>query len=199
MKYKAFLYFLFLLVAAVPVAQTIKEYNVVWTTQSKNASESMPCGGGDMGMNVWVENGDLLIYIARSGSFNEDNALMKSGRIRIQCSPNIFDGKKFKQELHLQEGYVSVEGENNGVKAMVKIWADVFKPVAHIDIEASKKITVTAALLDRFLLRKASTAGFNPVAKNNAIKISTKICETLASARIKIIAVRAPRVAINPK
>lgn len=145
MKYKVFLFYFFLLVAAVPMAQTIKEYNVVWTTQSKNASESMPCGGGDIGMNVWVENGDLLIYIARSGSFNEDNALMKSGRIRIQCSPNIFDGKKFKQELHLQEGYVSVEGENNGVKAIVKIWADVFKPVAHIDIEATKKITVTAA------------------------------------------------------
>ena len=29
-----------------------------WTTPSKNSSESMPCGGGDIGMNVWVENGD---------------------------------------------------------------------------------------------------------------------------------------------
>ena len=54
-------------------------YNIVWTTQSKNSSESMPCGGGDIGMNVWVENGELLIYVARSGSFNEDNALMKAG------------------------------------------------------------------------------------------------------------------------
>ena len=32
-------------------------YNVVWTTQSKNSSESMPLGGGDIGLNVWVENG----------------------------------------------------------------------------------------------------------------------------------------------
>ncbi len=62
-----------------------------------------------------------------------------------------------------------------------------------------EKINVTAALLERFLLRSASTAGFNPVAKKSAIKIKTKICETLASARIKIIAVKAPRVAINPK
>ncbi|WP_347915741.1 DUF5703 domain-containing protein, partial [Bacteroides fragilis] len=30
--------------------------NLVWNTQSRNASESMPCGGGDIGMNVWVEN-----------------------------------------------------------------------------------------------------------------------------------------------
>ena len=28
--------------------------NLVWNTQSRNASESMPCGGGDIGMNVWV-------------------------------------------------------------------------------------------------------------------------------------------------
>ena len=92
-------------------------YNITWTTQSKNASESMPCGGGDIGINVWVENGELLIYAARSGSFNEDNALMKAGRIRIKLSPNPFDGKIFKQELHLKEGYVTVDGENNGVRA----------------------------------------------------------------------------------
>jgi hypothetical protein len=89
-------------------------YNIVWTTQSKNASESMPCGGGDIGLNVWVENGELLIYAARSGSFNEDNALMKAGRIRVKLFPNPFDGKIFKQELHLKEGYVTVDGENNG-------------------------------------------------------------------------------------
>lgn len=35
-------------------------YNVVWTTPSKDSSESMPCGGGDTGLNVWVEGGDLL-------------------------------------------------------------------------------------------------------------------------------------------
>ena len=28
---------------------------VVWTMQSRNSSESMPCGGHDIGMNVWVE------------------------------------------------------------------------------------------------------------------------------------------------
>jgi Domain of unknown function (DUF5703) len=127
------------------VAQAqVPHYHIIWTTQSKNASESMPCGGGDIGMNVWVEKGELLIYVARSGSFNEDNALMKAGRIRIKFSPNPFDGKTFKQELRLQEGYVTVDGENNGVKATVRIWTDVFNPVAHIDIDANKKISVEA-------------------------------------------------------
>ena len=85
-----------LFITALSTAQE-PNYNIIWTTQSKNASESMPCGGGDIGMNVWVENGELLIYAARSGSFNEDNALMKAGRIRMKLFPNPFDGEIFKE------------------------------------------------------------------------------------------------------
>ena len=42
----------------------------IWTSQSKNSSESMPCGGHDIGMNVWVENGDVLFYASQSGWFD---------------------------------------------------------------------------------------------------------------------------------
>ena len=136
---------LFFYLLYVATAAQEPNYNIVWTIQSKNASGSMPCGGGDIGMNVWVENGDLLIYVARSGSFNEDNALMKAGRIRFKLSPNPFDGKIFKQELHLKEGYLTVDGENNGIKATARIWTDVFDPVAHIDINSNKKISVEAS------------------------------------------------------
>ena len=118
--------------------------NVLWQSQSLNAGESMPCGGGDIGMNVWVEKGELFVYVARSGNFDENNALFKTGRIRIKLFPNVFEGTVFKQELHLQEGYVTVEGEHNGVKTTVKIWADVFNPVAHFDISSNKKITAEA-------------------------------------------------------
>lgn len=38
----------------------------------------MPCGGGDIGMNVWVENGDLLVYIDRSGNIDENDQQMKT-------------------------------------------------------------------------------------------------------------------------
>ena len=31
----------------------------------------MPCGGGDIGLNVWVENGDILCYMSRSGAFDK--------------------------------------------------------------------------------------------------------------------------------
>lgn len=129
----------------VAVAQVPKEYNVVWTTQSNNASESMPCGGGDIGLNVWVEKGELLIYAAKSGFFNEDNALMKAGRIRIKLFPNPFEGATFKQELDLQEGSVTIEGENNGLKATIRIWVDIHAPVASIIIGSNKDISVEAS------------------------------------------------------
>jgi hypothetical protein len=46
----------------------------------------MPCGGGDVGLNVWVENGDVLCYLSRSGTFDENNAMLKLGRLRLKLS-----------------------------------------------------------------------------------------------------------------
>lgn len=55
-------------------------YNIVWNEQSQNSGESMPLVGGDMGCNVWVENGDLFLYVQRSGSLNENGEYQKLGR-----------------------------------------------------------------------------------------------------------------------
>lgn len=142
MKY---FFFIFFVTSFFTANSQPQNYDVVWTTQSNNASESMPCGGGDIGMNVWVEKGELFIYVARSGNFDENNALMKSGRIRVRLFPNPLTGKNFKQQLHLDKGYVSIEARDNGVTTTIKIWADVFKPVAHIDIFSKQIITVEAS------------------------------------------------------
>ena len=61
------------------------------------------------------------------------------------------------------------------------------------------KMIATAEARDKFLRRRASTAGFKPVARNRAIRINTNIWLTLASARINTIAVNTPKVAIKPK
>ncbi|NII26034.1 hypothetical protein HB364_13145 [Pseudoflavitalea sp. X16] len=122
----------------------INSYNIVWTTQSRNASESMPCGGGDIGLNVWVENGELLIYAARSGSFDEHNGLMKAGRLRVKLFPNILAGTGFRQELHLQEGYVTVSGQSGKQSGTIRIWTEVFSPVVHVEVSSSKKMAVEA-------------------------------------------------------
>ena len=119
-------------------------YNIVWTSPSKNAGESMPCGGGDIGMNVWVENGDLLFYLSRSGTFDELNGFPKLGRIRIQLTPNPLDNSSaFRQELKLKDGFVEIFGMKNGQNVTVRIWADVFHPVVHVDIQGNRKTTAT--------------------------------------------------------
>lgn len=127
----------------------------------------MPCGGGDIGLNVWVENGDLLFYLSRSGTFDENNCLLKQGRFRISLLPkNLFDGaassastllpreqsvaqstsllkpqptllSTFRQELKLNDGYVEVQMG----ETILQLWVDVFHPVVHVEIESRKAVT----------------------------------------------------------
>ncbi|MEE3446427.1 MAG: DUF5703 domain-containing protein, partial [Prevotella sp.] len=100
----------------------------VWTSQSRNSSESMPCGGHDIGLNVWVENGDVLFYIQQSGWFDENNTLLKAGRWRLHFDGKPFDGIDFEQRLSLDEGAVTIKGGGTEVR----IWADVFSPVVFV-------------------------------------------------------------------
>lgn len=104
----------------------------------------MPCGGGDIGMNVWVEKGDILFYLSRSGTFDELNGFPKLGRIRIKLSPNPLDsGSVFRQELKLRDGYVEIQGLKKGQSATVRIWADVYHPIVHMDILGNRNTTAT--------------------------------------------------------
>ncbi|NCD72494.1 DUF5703 domain-containing protein [Mucilaginibacter agri] len=134
---------IFILYANINFAQTseLDKCDVVWTNESQNSSQSMPCGGGDIGLNVWVEHGDVLFYVARSGTYDENNALLKLGRIRLHLSPNPFVTTNFKQILHLRDGYVQINGKNaDGLKAEVKIWVDVFNPRVHVNIKGSSAL-----------------------------------------------------------
>ncbi|MGF1923305.1 MAG: DUF5703 domain-containing protein [Bacteroidia bacterium] len=119
--------------------------NVVWTSQSKNSSESMPCGGGDIGLNVWVEKGEIYAYLSKSGTFDENNSLLKLGRVKIKLSPNPFEGQDFKQELVLRDGYVQISGSNGGVSATIKVWVNVFKPIVNFEVKSNKPVTTEAS------------------------------------------------------
>jgi hypothetical protein len=135
----ALLGFLFLSFTA--LGQETPNYNLVWDSPSNNSEESMPCGGGDIGLNVWVEKGDVLFYIAKSGTFDENNTQLKQGRVRIQLSPNPFEDGTFRQELNLNEGCVLISGKNKNVSADIRIWVDVFNPVVHVEVSGNQKGT----------------------------------------------------------
>jgi hypothetical protein len=123
-------------------------YNVVWDTPSRNSGESMPCGGHDIGLNVWVEadasgSGDLLFYLDRAGSFDENNQMLKLGRVRLRLTPNPFvPGAPFRQELKLRQGCVEITA---GVPAVhILVWVDVMRPVVHVEIESDEPVALQA-------------------------------------------------------
>lgn len=131
---------LFLLLLLIIGVQAVRSQhaNIIWDTQSRNSSESMPCGGGDIGLNVWVENNEILFYISRSGTFDEHNCLLKQGRVRVKLSPDPFTGTNtFRQELKPEDGYLEIKaGETT-----IQLWVDVFHPVIHMDINSKKAIS----------------------------------------------------------
>jgi len=124
-------------------------YNIIWHGQSKNSAGSMPCGGGDIGLNVWVEDDELLFYIERSGNIDENDQLLKTGRIRVRLNPNPFasgDGNTdFTQRLDLETGAVMIQGRSKTNGAAIKIWAEVHRPVVHLELETEQATAVEAS------------------------------------------------------
>lgn len=159
---------------------SLDQYNIVWTSQSRNSGESMPCGGGDVGLNVWVENGDLLFYFSRSGTFDENNAFLKLGRVRMKFSPNPFSGSSFRQELLLKHGGVNITGSQEGLSAEVAVWVDVFRPVIHVEVRSNKSMHAEAIYEswrheDRPSVGKANNANAYKWAKRDVVTCRDEI------------------------
>lgn len=111
----------------------------VWTSPSRNSAESMPTGGHDIGLNVWVENGELLIYVCQSGWFDANNTLLKAGRLRLTLDGEPIPLAGFRQELHLDEGFIRITSAD----LHIDIWADALYPEFFVTLEGKKKRNVT--------------------------------------------------------
>ncbi len=145
---KSYLVAFFFLASVQVFAQlpALEQYNICWDSQSKNSGESMPCGGGDVGLNVWVENGDVFCYLSRSGAFDENNQFLKLGRVRLTFAPNPFENSdSFLQELKLKDGYVALTGKKDGLNVEIAVWVDVFRPIVHLEVKSSQAIKATAS------------------------------------------------------
>lgn len=119
----------------------ISQYDVSWTTQSSGPDASMPCGGGELGLNVWVENSEVMIYFSDGAWLDENNALLKGGRLRLRLCPDPFGGRDFRQTLRLWDGHMEISGGD----VTMTIWADVKKPVFHIDINSAHPTAIKAS------------------------------------------------------
>lgn len=120
--------------------------DVVWTSQSHSSADSMPCGGGGVGLTVWVQDGELLFYVDRSGSFDENNQMLKLGRVRVSVDPDPFTpAASFEQRLHLRDGHITVRGWAGSVETEITVWVDVTRPVVHVEVVSSDPTSVRAA------------------------------------------------------
>lgn len=119
----------------------LRAYDVEWTAPSPHAGASMPLGGGGLGLNVWVEDGDLLFYLQQSGARDENAAQLKHGRVRVHCEPNPFaDDAGFRQRFSPRESRIDVEGEIGDGTVEIGLWTEVQRPVVHVEIDAPTPI-----------------------------------------------------------
>lgn len=149
---------LFILIIALLVSCGIQKqnkldnYNIRWNTPSENHHGSMPIGNGDIGLNVWVEeNGDLLFYIGKTDSWGDNGRLLKVGKVRVRCEPQLFEpGDLFEQELDLKSGTIKISSisinNSNRPEIMLSIWVDANNPVINISQESSEPVKMTASI-----------------------------------------------------
>lgn len=124
------------------------DYDVVWTSPSADSGGAMPCGGHSVGVALWVEGGGIRFYVDRSGSFDENNLMLKLGRVVVTLDPNPFaiDATDFEQRLDLHAGRITVSGRAaDGTAATVTVWCETDRPVVHVDVDAEEPVAVSAA------------------------------------------------------
>ncbi len=128
--------------------RSLDKYNIVWTSPSQNTWGTMPAGNGDISLNVWVEeSGDLLFYIGKTDSWDDNCRLLKLGRIRVHLNPNpLLQSKAFSQTLRLNEATIEIQaGEGEG-KVVMRVWADANHPVVYVAIDGKRPVEATASI-----------------------------------------------------
>jgi len=122
--------------------------NVVWDSPSKNHNGSMPIGNGDIGLNVWVEEGgDLWFYISKTDSWSENGRLLKLGKVRVQLTPNPFEkARYFQQSLKLHDGEIEIQAGNESAPVTLRVWVDAHQPVIRVEAKGAKAFEMKAIL-----------------------------------------------------
>jgi hypothetical protein len=116
---------------AQPDLAWLSQSNVTWNTPSKDSLGSMPLGNGDIGLNVWVEEGgDLQFYISKADAFDGNHVNRKLGTVRIALKPNPFaSGLPFRQTLDLQSARIAVQAGKPGETVSLEVWVDANHPL----------------------------------------------------------------------
>lgn len=115
-------------------AGTLEDSNIVWDSPSADSKGSMPIGNGDIGLNVWVEpNGDLCFLVGKTDAWDENQRLLKLGKIRVKTTPSLVQsGQSFSQRLDLANGRIVIRsGDTEAI-----LWVDANHPVVQVDVRS---------------------------------------------------------------
>ncbi len=130
----------------------LDSYNIVWDSQSADARGSMPIGGGNIGLNVWVEKDELLIYFGSPDSWSYRGAgfntqmQTKLGRLRLKFTPVAW-AKEFRQELDLASNSIVLSGKTSDGNAIkLRVWIDAMQPVVHLEGQSDSPLEAAVAV-----------------------------------------------------
>jgi hypothetical protein len=110
-------------------------YNVDWLSPSADYNGSMPLGNGDIGINLWCQpNNDLIFYVSKTDAWSESGRLLKLGRVRVGITPNPFTtGQPFHQQLNLPNGEILITAGSGASAVTLRVWVDANHPAICVD------------------------------------------------------------------
>jgi hypothetical protein len=127
-------------------------YNIVWDSQSADARGSMPIGAGNLGLNVWVEKDELLIYFGSPDSWSyrgkgfNTQMQTKLGRLRLRFTPVAW-AKEFRQELDLASNSILLSGKtSDGHAVKLRVWVDAMQPVVHLEGQSDSPLEAAVSV-----------------------------------------------------
>jgi hypothetical protein len=123
---------------------------LVWTEKGKDFHDAIPLGNGDIGISAWMEQaGDLIFYIGKTDAYDDNNRLLKLGKVRVTISPNPFEGNNaYRQELKLREGEMEIQAGMGDDRVTMLLWVDANQPAIHLTIQGKKKFSTQVRLED---------------------------------------------------
>ncbi|HEY0271906.1 MAG TPA: DUF5703 domain-containing protein [Chitinophaga sp.] len=151
---------------ATGMAAQLAPFNVSWSAPGPTASQSMPTGNGDIGLNVWAEpDGDVCFLVGKTDAWGaaapgeknnwikDGGVLMKLGKVRVSVTPNpLATGAAFRQVLQLHNSEIQIsEGD-----VRLRIWVDANHPVVRVETKSPRPVTVKVTL-DNWRLQNGDT------------------------------------------
>ncbi|MBR4752517.1 MAG: hypothetical protein IK077_12225 [Thermoguttaceae bacterium] len=125
-------------------------YRVVWDAPSETLGGTMPLGNGEVSVNAWFEaQARVQLIFGRTDSWDEFGRLAKVGAVEVSFLGKDFDpslATPFKQTFDATTGTIDVAFGPEGKETRVKLWVDVNRPVAVVEVDSELDVSPRARL-----------------------------------------------------